>query len=41
MSFNPDSNKQATEALYSRKVNSDDQTKLTFNFFTNAHHRNT
>ena len=31
MSFSPDSNKQATEALYSRKVNSDDQTKLTFN----------
>ena len=31
MSFNPDSNKQATEVLFSRKVNSDDHPKLTFN----------
>ena len=31
MSFNPDPNKQATEVLFSRKVNSDDHPKLTFN----------
>ena len=31
MSFNPDPNKQATEVLFSRKVNSDDHLKLTFN----------
>ena len=31
MSFNPDPNKQATEVLYSHKVNSDDHPKLTFN----------
>ena len=30
-SFNPDPNKQATELLFSRKVNSDDHPKLTFN----------
>ena len=30
-SFNPDPNKQATEALFSRKVNSHDHPKLTFN----------
>ena len=29
MSFNPDPNKQATEVLFSRKVNSDDYPKLT------------
>ena len=29
--FNPDPNKQATEVLFSRKVNSDDYPKLTFN----------
>ena len=31
MSFNPDPNKQATEVLFSRKVNSHDHPKLTFN----------
>ena len=31
MSFNPDPNKQATEVLFSRKVNSDHHPKLTFN----------
>ena len=31
MSFNPDPNKQATEVLFSHKVNSDDHPKLTFN----------
>ena len=31
MSFNPDPNKQATEVLFSRKINSDDHPKLTFN----------
>ena len=31
MLFNPDPNKQATEVLSSRKVNSDDHPKLTFN----------
>ena len=31
MSFNPDPNKQATEVLFSRKVNSGDHPKLTFN----------
>ena len=31
MSFNPDPNKQATEVLFSRKVNSDDHPKLIFN----------
>ena len=31
MPFNPDHNKQATEVLFSRKVNSDDHPKLTFN----------
>ena len=31
MPFNPDPNKQATEALFSRKVNSDDHPKSTFN----------
>ena len=31
MSFNPDANKQATEVLFSRKVNSGDHPKLTFN----------
>ena len=31
MSFNPNSNKQATEVVFSRKVNSDDHPKLTFN----------
>ena len=30
-SFNPDSNKQATEVLFSGKVNSDDYPQLTFN----------
>ena len=30
MSFNPDPNKQATEVLFSCKVNSDDHFKLTF-----------
>ena len=30
MSFNPGPNKQATEVLFSRKVNSDDHSKLTF-----------
>ena len=31
MSFNPDPNKQATEVLFSRKINSDDHPILTFN----------
>ena len=31
MSFNPDSNKQATGVQFSRKVNFDDHPKLTFN----------
>ena len=31
MPFNPDPNKQATEVLFSRRVNSDDHPKLTFN----------
>ena len=31
MSFNPDPNKEATEVLFSRKVNFDDHPKLTFN----------
>ena len=31
ISFNPDPNKKATEVLFSRKVNSDDHPKLTFN----------
>ena len=31
MSFNPGPNKQATEVLFSCKVNSDDHPKLTFN----------
>ena len=31
MSFNPGPNKQATEVLFSHKVNSDDHPKLTFN----------
>ena len=31
MAFNPDPNKQATEVLFSREVNSDDHPKLTFN----------
>ena len=31
MSFNPDPNKQATEVLFSGKVNTDDHPKLTFN----------
>ena len=31
MSFNLDPNKQAAEVLFSRKVNSDDHSKLTFN----------
>ena len=31
MLFNPDPNKQATVVLFSRKVSSDDHTKLTFN----------
>ena len=31
MSFNPNPNKQATEVLFSRQVNSDDHPKLTFN----------
>ena len=43
MSFDPDPNKQATEVLFSRKVNYDDHPKLTFNGtkFNNGHHRNT
>ena len=43
MSFDPDPNKQATEVLFSRKVNFDDHPKLTLTFtkFNNAHHRNT
>ena len=31
MSFEPDPNKQTTEMLFSRKVNTDDHPKLTFN----------
>ena len=31
MSFNPDPNTQATEVLFSHKVNSDDHSKLIFN----------
>ena len=31
MSFCSDSNKQATEVLFCRKINSDDHPKLTFN----------
>ena len=31
MSFNPDPNKQATDVLFSRKVNSENHPKLTFN----------
>ena len=31
MSFNPDPNKQATEVLFSRKINSDDHLKLNLN----------
>ena len=31
MSFNPEPNKQATEVLFSPKLNSDDHPKLTFN----------
>ena len=31
MSFNPDPNKQATEVLFSRKINTDDHSKFTFN----------
>ena len=31
MSFHPDPDKQATEVLFSRKINSDDYPKLTFN----------
>ena len=31
MTFNPDPNKQATEVLFSHKVNSDDHPKLAFN----------
>ena len=31
MSFDPDPNKQATEVLFSRKINSDDHPKLSFN----------
>ena len=43
MSFNPELNKQATEVLFSCKINSDDHPKLTFMVtkFNNAHHRNT
>ena len=41
MSFNPNSNMQATEVLFSRKVNSDNYPKLTGIKFHNAHHRNT
>ena len=31
ISFSPDPNKEATEVLFSRKVNSGDHPKLTFN----------
>ena len=31
MPFNPDRNKQATQVLFSRKINSHDHPKLTFN----------
>ena len=31
MSFNPDPNQQAIEVLFSRRVDSDDHPKLTFN----------
>ena len=41
MSFNPDPNKQATEMLFSRKINSDDHPKLAVTNFNNAHLRKT